>query len=421
MLNMRGFRSGRLVYYGWVQALMLSITQLVSWGILYYTFSVMLRPMQLELGWSSAQITGAFSLALLVNGVSAVGVGRWLDQRGPRLLMSVGSCVAVLLVLAWSQVNSLLAFYAIWVALGISMSMVLYEPAFWVIATWFQHKRGRALTVVTFGGGLASTVFLPLSNALAITYGWRAALALLALILAALSILPHMLLLRRSPHDLGLQVDGGHSASSPTHPSSTQPKARPSGEVFRTRSFWLLSAAFAFSALAWSGMSVHLISYELSRGLDSTYVAGAASLIGVMQVMGRLALTPISDHISRKTITQALFGVQACAFIALLTLPAASGLLVYVVCFGIGFGVITPIRAALIADVYGTQQYGNINGVMSVAANLARAVAPVGVGTLVSVAGYRPVLWIGLIACVLAAVAVSLVIEHNATNTLAQD
>ncbi len=396
-------------YYGWVLAFMLAITQLVSWGILYYSFSVMLKPMQLEMGWSTAEITGAFSLALLVNGIAAVFVGRWLDRRGPRALMSIGSSAAVLLIMAWSQVRSLSALYIIWAMMGMIMAMVLYEPAFWVIAQWFWRQRGRALTVVTFGGGLASTAFLPLSNYLVVAYGWRTALLMLFVVLAMITVLPHALLLRRHPHDMALLVDGDAQVSAPAISinASTATRLPLPIEVFQSRSFWLLSIAFAFSALAWSGMSVHLIAYENTRGLDSSYVTGVASLIGVMQVIGRLALTPISDRLSRKIITLALFGLQASAFGALLILPPASGLLVYVLCFGIGFGVITPIRAALIADVYGTHHYGSINGVMSVLANLARALAPVGVGAMVSIVGYTPMLWIGLLACVLAALAVA--------------
>lgn len=398
---------------------MLAVTQLVSWGILYYAFSVLLAPMQAELGWTSAQITGAFSLALFANGAASLLAGRWLDRHGPRLLMSLGSIAATLLVLAWSQVQSLTMFYGLWVAIGISMSAVLYEPAFWVIAKWFGRKRGVALTIVTFGGGLASSVFLPLTNALILAFGWRMALMTLAGLLGLLTILPHALLLRRSPADIGASIDGtplsgayadlpDKSPSSPTSDVGTHSLQT----ILRLPSFWLYSLAFALSALAWSSMSVHLIAYSLSRGINGTWVAGVASLIGVMQVTGRLLLGPISDRLSRHTITSALFMVQALAFLALIVLPLQIALWVYVVCFGVGFGVITPIRAALIADIYGTQYYGTINSAMSISANVMRAIAPVGVGLLVGLAGYTPVPWLCLLACLIAA-AVSVLMQHN--------
>jgi MFS family permease len=103
--------------------------------VLYYAFSVFLVPMQEELGWSRAAMTGAFSLALLFSGWAGVPVGRWLDRYGPRALMTVGSLAATGLVLAWGAVTNLPAFYLIWAGTGITMAAVLYEPAFVVVAS----------------------------------------------------------------------------------------------------------------------------------------------------------------------------------------------------------------------------------------------------------------------------------------------
>src|SRR5205814_147055 len=97
----------RRLYYGWVLVLTLGVTETISWGVLYYGFSVFVVPMQADMGWSRADTTGAFSLALLLSGLAALPVGRWVDQHGTRLLMTVGACAATLLVLGWSTVGSL--------------------------------------------------------------------------------------------------------------------------------------------------------------------------------------------------------------------------------------------------------------------------------------------------------------------------
>ncbi|NTU84728.1 MAG: MFS transporter, partial [Chloroflexales bacterium] len=157
-----------------------SIAQVVSWGILYYAFSVFVAPMQAELGWSTVELTGAYSLALLCSGLAAVPVGRWVDRRGPRALMTVGSILAVALVVAWSRVTSLAAFYLIMAGVGLVSAAVLYEPAFAIIAVWFRRLRGRALTVLTFFGAFASFIFIPLSAWLEHMLSWRGALFALA-------------------------------------------------------------------------------------------------------------------------------------------------------------------------------------------------------------------------------------------------
>jgi MFS family permease len=177
----------RRPYYGWVIAGTLAVTETVSWGVLYYAFSVFLVPMQRDLGWSAATLTGAYSLALLVSGLAAPFVGRWLDTRGPRALMTAGSVLGTLLVVAWSRVDSLLGYYLIWAGIGLALSTTLYEPAFAAVTAWFDRDRARAVLAITLLAGFASTIFLPLSGWLVAELAWRRALLVLAGVLAALT------------------------------------------------------------------------------------------------------------------------------------------------------------------------------------------------------------------------------------------
>jgi MFS family permease len=160
------------VYYGWVLVVTLGVTETISWGILYYAFAVYLAPMQAELGWSRGEMTGAFSVALLVAGLAAIPVGRWLDRHGPRLLMTVGSVAAAGLVLAWSRVSDLQQLYVLWAAIGLTMSATLYDPAFATATRWFERDRVRALTLITLIAGFASTIFIPLAGWLVQVQGW---------------------------------------------------------------------------------------------------------------------------------------------------------------------------------------------------------------------------------------------------------
>jgi MFS family permease len=172
-----------------------------AWGILYYAFAAFLIPMHDELGYSTAQLTGAFSLALAVSALIGIPVGRYLDRHSPRALMTTASIAGAALVVAWSQVDSLVAFYALWVAIGLVMAAVLYEPAFTVVAKHFAEaaQRRRAMTAMTLVAALASFIFLPLSQALIDAYGWRDALLVLAVILALVTVPLHAGVLRAAP------------------------------------------------------------------------------------------------------------------------------------------------------------------------------------------------------------------------------
>jgi MFS family permease len=392
---------GRHIYYGWALAYVVGITELVSWGILYYAFGVLLTPMQRELGWSSAQLSGAFSLALLCGGLAALPFGRWLDQRGPRMLMTLGSIIAVVLVVAWATTDNLIAFYLLWGAIGIVTAAVLYEPAFWIVTTWFSgewaSQRGKALTIVTFFGGLASTVFVPLTNALKDVYGWRGALIALAIILALLTILPHALLLRNAPNRATASFNKTRAATQPTAHLK---------EATRTPAFWILSIAFALSSLIMSVIGVHFISFKISQGVDAATTAYAAGLVGVMQVVGRLTIAPLGDRLPRKYVTSAVYGLIVLGLLSLLVLSPTASLYTYVVLYGIGVGATTPLRPALIASTFGAQGYGTISSSISLLATFARSIAPVLAGLFVASNGYLGV----FVALVIAAFATAVLV-----------
>ena len=190
---------GRRPYHGWVITGTLAVTETIAWGVLYYAFAVFQVPMARELGWSPAVIAGAFSAALLVSGLAAPWVGRWVDRQGGRWLMAGGGLLGALLLVAWAGVRTVPVYYLIWVGMGLAMAATLYEPAFAVVTPWFSRQRARALLVITLAAGFASTIFLPLTTSLINRLGWRSALLALAAIVAVGTVPAHLLVLRRPP------------------------------------------------------------------------------------------------------------------------------------------------------------------------------------------------------------------------------
>lgn len=400
-------------YYGWKITGALAITETVSWGILYYAFSVFLLPMQAELGWSLAVLTGAFSLALLLSGAFAPIVGRWIDRRGPRLLMTSGSILGALSVLAWSQVDSVALYYLAWSGIGIAMSATLYEPAFATLTAWFRRDRSRAYLAVTIAAGFASTIFLPLSGLLAERFGWRSALVLLAVLLAITTIPLHALVLRRRPEDLGFRIDGvaarddepfaGHTLENPGMPLS---------RALRDPSFWWLTAAFVLQTFVTVAVSIILIPYLASRGEDPAFAATATGLIGAAQVLARIVSTAFGGRVPAVTLTAAVFALQASALGMLMEWHGNTGLLVSVLLLGAGRGVVTLMRAELVGELYGTTHYGAINGTLALFLTVAGALAPICAGLLHGITGtYTPILW-SMAALSLCATAAMLWLGH---------
>lgn len=122
----------------------LSVTQLITWGSVFYTFALLMEPVERDLGLSRAQSSLAFSLALLAEGLLAYPVGRWIDRGHERAVMTGGSLAVALCLLAHSFITSIAQFYAVWLALGAALSATLYSPVFAVVTRRYPHDFRRA-------------------------------------------------------------------------------------------------------------------------------------------------------------------------------------------------------------------------------------------------------------------------------------
>ena len=400
-------------FYGWRIVGALAITETVSWGILYYAFAVFQVPMRAELGFSAATMAGAFSVAVAVTGVVAVPVGRWLDRHGARGLMTAGSIAAVGLVLAWSRVSNVAGLYAVFAGIGLVSAAVLYEPAFAVVVRWFAAGRSRALLAVTVVAGFASTIFLPVSHALIDALGWRQALVVLAGVLAVTTVLPHALVLRRDPGYLGLHPDGADTPPAAGDGPGRAPEAglrATAAATVRDRRFRWLTLAFAANTLVVIVVAVHLYPFLVERGHSAGFAAAATGALGALSVTGRLALTGATSRWPVATVTAAAFGLQAAA--ALLLLAAGSttaGAVGFVVLFGLGFGVGTIARPAMLADAYGVRDYATLAALVGIALTAAKTAGPVAAGLARTLTGsYTAVLLAVTAAAALAAIAVAI-------------
>ncbi|WP_020519092.1 MFS transporter [Catelliglobosispora koreensis] len=342
----------------------LAITQTVGYGVVFYAFPVLLTPIARDLGLSTAAVTGALTAAIVAAAAASIPVGRWLDRHGGRTLLTVGSLCAALLVLAWSQVTTAWQLYAVFTLLGLAGATMLYEAAFPVIvAATAPQRRDKALLAVTIVAGFASSIFFPLTGLLLERFGWRTALMILAALLAVVTVPAHF-----------LAVPGRREHR--TRLAAAAPGAGV-GEALRDKTFWLLAAAFVVHAAAINAVGVLLVTYLRQAGHAATVAATLAGLLGILSVTGRVVLTGLSKRHGMATITAVVFGVQAVGAAALPFLGrSVAGAAACVVAFGLGFGVATIARPALLAARYGTTRYATIAGVMTVPVTLGKAGAP---------------------------------------------
>jgi MFS family permease len=364
----------------------LAITETISYGVLFYAFTVFIQPMAGELGWSRGDITLGYSISVAVSALFGIAQGRWLDRHGARGVMTLGSLLAALLVFGWSQVQTLPVYYVLWVGIGFAKTMVFYEPAFWVVSAWFARKRRTALTVMTFIAGFSSLIFAPLTQAFITQLGWRGALVAYALLLALVTLPLHALVIRRRPSDVGLAIDGDDlvpMSATPTQTETRTPSA-PDGytarAAFRLPSFWWLTLGFTLNAVGISAITVHLVSILSELGYDPTFAAWIYGLIGLLSLPGRLVLTPLGSRISPAALVAGMFFTQALGIFLLIGASTPLLVILFLLLFSAGYGAITPARAALVAEFFGTAQYGSISSVIALCVTLLSAGSATWVG-----------------------------------------
>ncbi|MFI7679207.1 MFS transporter [Actinophytocola sp. NPDC049390] len=346
----------------WVVLAALSATQITGWGVLYYAFPVLAGDITAATGWSSPVITAALSVSQLVAALVGIPVGRRLDRHGPRGVMTAGSLLGVPAVVVVATAQNLAWFFAGWVLVGAAMGAVLYPPAFAALTRWYGPDPVRALTILTLAGGLASTVFAPLTATLAQHVDWRRTYLVLAGILAVVTIPAHWFGLRlswppRPPPELG------RADTDPRH-------------VARTTPFVMLAVTLSLAALATFAAIVNLVPLLTERGLSTQVAAVALGLAGAGQVVGRLGYGRIVRETSVPARTAAILFALAGTTALLGVLNTAVALVAAAIVGGMARGLFTLVQATAVTDRWGRRHYGHLTGLLSAPVTITMALAP---------------------------------------------
>lgn len=391
-------------YYGWILVWTLGITTIISYGTTQYLFGVLVEPLSQDLGWNRASISGAYTGAVLLAGLLGVPIGRLVDRRGARLLMTCGSALAGAALLGLASVHQLWQFYLLWGGgLGVATALTLYPVTFTVVANWFVRRRGAALALLTLLGGLASPIFIPLAGFLIAPLGWRGTLVVMGLFQLLIAVPLHALLVRRHPEDLGMWPDGD------TAPAAIQQGVLPGLPLrvaLQGTPFWVLTGAFSLLSLATSVVVVHQVAYLIGRGVPGAWAASVAGLVGVSSLPGRYILNWLSDRLAPRRLLSLCLAAQAAGVLLLLG-GSLGWLIAYILVYGMAFGAVSPLRASVMARYFGRRAFGAITAVQGIPVALCAGLGPLAAGWLYDWLGhYEPAFWLSAGAFLLAAAGV---------------
>lgn len=369
----------------------LSLTQILCWGILIYPPVLIMPVLTADRGWSLAFGMAGFSIGLVTSGMLAPRVGHLIDRHGGNLVMAVGALAGALGLVLLTIADQRPAYLACWLLLGAAMSSTLYDPAFATLTRIFGTSARRQITFVTFAGGFASTVGWPATQLLLQHVGWRGTYLAFAAVLTFVVAPLHAFALPRTVAAAPLPVAAGPTVA----PAALM---RPEGWPFI-----LLAAAFALHAFILSGVTSNLLAMLQRGGMDAATVVAIGALFGPAQVAARLTDFMLAGRTHPLWIARGAIALMASAF-ALLALAGASPLVaaLFAIAFGAANGVMTIARGALPLLMYGAAGYGRVIGRIARPALFVQALAPFVVAAAFERFSDHAVLGMGIVGALLA-------------------
>ncbi len=337
-------------YGGWRVVAAAHFGVMVSFGaLLVYTFGIFLKPLTAEFHWSREEASRAFALAAMTIAVVSPLLGVALDRWGPRRVivpcfLALGGGVMALSALD----GSLWQFYAIFVVIGIAGNGTTQMGYSGAVTSWFDQKRGLALSIVLAGVGIGSIVHPVLAESWIAQYGWRTAYRIFGVMILVMGVPLTALWVRRNPARQKSGSGGGEGASV--------------REAMAQREFWILVAVLFLSSIAANGTLTHLAAHLTDRGVSTSEAAWATGLLGIANLGGRLVTGWLLD---RWPGTRLSFGLLMAMAAGLLLLGASAGMasaVVAVILIGIGLGGESDITPYLLTRYFGLRSFSALYG-----------------------------------------------------------
>jgi MFS family permease len=374
------------IFYGWWIVVIGCVQDAVKGGLFNTGFTLYFLPVLTELNLSRAATSLPFSLSRLEAALGAPFVGYLIDRFDVRVMLVAGTLLAGLGLILLSLTHSYLLFLLVFIGpLSFGFQAGFNQATLAVVAHWFRRKRGLAMAIVQTGQAIGGVLIFPLVALAVLKLGWRTAAVLSGLVV--LTLLPLVLLIRRSPESMGLLPDGDRSPAQDRHaspsgltPSLDDTREFTTREALRTPTFWLLAAFHGLRNVPYAGVTVHLVPLLVWKGLDEPAAAFYVGLTALATVVSRPLTGWLGDRQSKQMIgaVGVLLGAAGLAVLAYGD-GAWWALVLFAVLFSFGDGV-NSVTWALVGDVFGRAHFATIRGWISMFQSFASMPAAVYTG-----------------------------------------
>lgn len=379
----RGLGEFDLRYYGWRVVLAACFGVMAGFGSLFvYTFTVFVKPLSAQFGWSRESISSGFAVAAVTVGLCSPLLGMWIDRVGPRRIilpcMAVFGCGVASLALLRAGVWQ---FYATCFLLGVVGNGAGHLAYSRSISTWFRERLGMALASVMVGAGLGAMILPVVAQAIITRSGWRAAYAELG----GIALLLGLPLSWRYIHERcaeGKQSQGKRIQNKSTRRgfAVVEHSGMRWQQGLRFYPFWIIVAVLCVSSISMNGAITQMSALLTDRGITARSAALCASVLGGTSVLGRIGVGWLLDQFFGARVA---FAITLTTALGIFLLARAESLPVGFLAaalIGVGAGGEAAITPYLLTRYFGLRAFSTLYGVTWTFYAAAAAIGPVILG-----------------------------------------
>jgi len=391
------------VYEGWLVVWSVALIVTMVGAAFFYGFGLMFTPIVDEFGWSNAAVSFAFSLRTEAGGLAAPLVGVGIDRIGPKRVLLAGVVTMALGVFAMSFMQTLWQFYGAMVIIAVGTSSAGGQVGLAATATWFERRRGRAMSVMTLGGGIAGTLVIGVAWLVDLA-GWRGALRIIGIVVLLVG-LPIGLNVRNRPAGHPQPMDGAPGVEAPGDGDRRRFEwGIPPRRALRTRAFVLLAIGTAGMGFGTTALVVHQVPFLESKGISSGVAGSTVAVFTLTSVIGRLGFGYLADRFDKRLVLATSLALTAIGLPLLALVEELWQAILVLMIIAPGFGGSIPVRPALVADQFGTRYFGTMNGFLVLVMTVGSFFGPLVVGRIVDVTDEYTLGWLAAAGVVALAV-----------------
>ncbi len=397
--------------FGWVIAGVSFVTLALVYGI-WYSFSVFFVAILKEFGWSRSTVAGAFSLFIIIHGITGPFVGGMVDRFGPKRVFLLGSLFVGIGLTLCSLIRTWWQFYLfLGVITALGIGSVGWVPNIAIVNQWFKEKKGFVMGFISSGIGIGILVCTPSFQFLITQVGWRMTYRMMAIFIPLILILMAIAFLKRPPQTTAAILnEAGFPQPVIKNPLVVDEEwASQIWTVRRaitTKQFWLLGLSFFAGTFISQSIFTHQVAYFVDHGIDALFASYIVGVTGIVSIGGKIFWGTLSDKIGREItftmgITCSIFGM---IFLILFNFYPSFGLIYFFsVCFGLGYAVTAALTPLLTADIFEGQAYGSIFGSIMIFVGVGGAIGTWFAGFIYDQMGsYVPVFIISILCALFA-------------------